>query len=203
MNHRDTLSTMDAESEGPSKRRPASSVMARTLRWLFGDLVSAFAPRVDRGAGAAPTRRAGRWLVGFGIFVTLFGAIGVIAETGTVLERQSATVIDRYTTRIRTTAGSSRIHKVRLLLEDGETKDIPHAPLYDAVGTRDDLHVTVDIDPDTNLIDAVYLDGQRYATGRQSAAVVITILVTVLGVFLLLRGIGRLRRARLRERAAS
>ncbi len=173
------------------------------LRWVFGDVVSAFAPRVERGAGVAPKRRAGRWLVGLGIFVTLFGAIGVIAETETVLERQSATVIDRYTTRMRTTSGSSTIHKVRLRLDDGETKDIPHAPLYDAVGTRDDLQVTVDIDPDTDLVDAVYLDGQRYATGRQSAAVVITILITVLGVFLLLRGIGRLRRARLRERAAS
>ena len=65
---------------------------------------------------------------------------------------------------------------------------------------RDDVKLMVDIDPDTNLIDAVYLDGQRYGTGRQSAAVVITILFTALGVFVLLRGIGRLRRARLRER---
>src|SRR5690242_18665045 len=121
------------------------------LRWLVGDIVSAFAPRVDRGAGKAPTRRAGRWLIGFGIFVTLFGAIGVVAETETVLERQSATVIDRYTTRIHASSGgSSTLHKVRLLLEDGETKDIPQAPLYDAVGTRDDVRVTVDIDPDTN-----------------------------------------------------
>jgi hypothetical protein len=172
------------------------------LRWLFGDIVSAFAPRVDRGAGRAPTRRAGRWLIGLGIFVTLFGAIGVVAETGSQLERQSATVVDRYTSRLRAGGASTRLHKVRLLLESGDTKAIPQAPLYDAIGTRDDVQVTVDIDPDTNLIDAVYLDGHRYATGRQSAAVVITILFTVAGVLLLLRGIGRLRRARLRERAA-
>ena len=174
------------------------------LRWLFGDIASTFSPRVDRGAGKAPTRRGGRRLVGFGIFLTLFGGIGVIAETGTVLERQPATVIDTYTTVSRTTnGGSSRLHKVKLLLEDGDTKDIPLAPLYDAIGTRDDVKVTVDIDPDTNLIDAVYLEGHRYGTGRQSAAVVITILFTVFGVFVLLRGIGRLRRARLRERTAA
>jgi hypothetical protein len=173
------------------------------LRWLFGDIVSAFAPRVDRGAGRAPTRRAGRWLIGFGIFVTLVGAIGFAGESGAQLERQSATVIDRYTYRMRAGGASSRIHKVRLLLESGDTKAIPLAPLYDAIGTRDNVQVSVDIDPDTNLIDAVYLDGHRYGTGRQSAAVVVTIVFTVLGVFLLLRGIGRLRRARLRERAAA
>jgi len=173
------------------------------LRWLFGDIVSAFAPRVDRGAGSAPTRRAGRWLIGLGIFVTLFGAIGVIAEAGTQLERQSATVIDRYTTRIRAGGAGTTLHKVRLLLEDGNTKDIPQAPLYDAIGSRDDVQVGVDIDPDTDLIDAVYYDGHRYARGRQSAAVVITILFTVAGVLLLLRGVGRLRRARLRERTAA
>lgn len=171
------------------------------LRWLFGDIASAFSPRVERGAGKAPTRRAGRWLIGFGIFLTLFGVIGVIGETGSVLERQSATVIDRYTTRMRlSNGGSSKVYKIRLLLESGDTKDIPQQPVYEAIGTRDDVKVMVDIDPDTNLIDAVYLDGQRYGTGRQSAAVVITILFTALGVFVLLRGIGRLRRARLRER---
>jgi hypothetical protein len=174
------------------------------LRWLFGDIASVFSPRVDRGAGKAPTRRGGRWLVGFGIFLTLFGGIGVIGETGSVLERQPATVIDTYTTRIRTSnGGGSDVQKVRLLLEDGDTKDIPQEPLYDAIGSRDDVRVSVDIDPDTNLIDAVYLEGHRYGTGRQSAAVVITILFTVFGVFLLLRGIGRLRRARLRERTAA
>ena len=173
------------------------------LRWLFGDIVSAFAPRVDRGAGRAPTRRAGRWLIGFGIFVTLFGAIGMSQEVGAQLERQPATVIDTYISHMRGgNGGSSEINNVELELADGDTKTIRHEPLYDAVGSRDDVPVTVDIDPDTNLIDAVYLEGQRYGTGRQSAAVVVTILFTLAGVFLLLRGIGRLRRARLRERAA-
>ena len=172
------------------------------LRWLFGDIVSVIAPRVERGAGRAPRRRAGRWLIGLGIFLTLFGGIGIIAETETVLEHQPATVIGRYTSYLRAGGAGTRLHKVRLLLEDGDTKDIPLAPLYDAVGSRDDVPVDVDIDPDTNLIDAVYLDGQRYGTGRQSAAVVITILFTVAGAFVLLRGIGRLRRARLRERTA-
>jgi hypothetical protein len=115
---------------------------------------------------------------------------------GTTLDRQPATVLGRYTTRLHTTSGSSTLHKVRLQLADGTTKSVPHAPLYDAVGRRTDLPVTVDIDPDTDLIDAVYLEGNRYGTGRQSAAVVVTLIFLALGVFLLLRGIGRLRRYR-------
>jgi hypothetical protein len=110
-------------------------------------------------------------------------------------------VLGRFTTRLQSAGSTSRIHKVRLQLEDGSTKAVPHAPLYDAVGTRTDVPVTVDIDPDTDLIDAVYLEGHRYATGRQSAAVVVTLLFTAVGVFLLLRGIGRRRRSRLLERA--
>ena len=54
----------------------------------------------------------------------------------------------------------------------------------------------------TDLVDAVYLGGRRYGTGRQSAAVVITVLFTVFGAFLLLRGIGRRRRYRLLERSS-
>ena len=170
-------------------------------RWLFGDIVSVVAPRVERGPRRAPTRRSARWLIAAGVFVTLFGAIGFAAEAGTMLERQPATVLGRFTTRLRTAGGTSRLHKVRLQLEDGTTKAVPHAPLYDAVGTRTDVPVKVDIDPDTDLIDAVYLEGRRYGTGRQSAAVVITLLFTALGAFLLLRGIGRHRRSRLLERA--
>jgi len=59
------------------------------------------------------------------------------------------------------------------------------------------VSVTVDIDPDNDLIDAVYLEGHRYATGRQSAAVVVTLVFLAFGVFLLLRGIGRYRRFQL------
>ena len=166
-------------------------------RWLFGDIASVVAPRIERGPRRAPTRYSARWLIGVGLFVTLFGAIGYAGESGTTLDRQSATVIGRYTTRLGSGGGMSTIHKVRLQLEDGSTKSVPHAPLYDAIGTRTDVPVTVDIDPDTDLIDAVYLEGHRYATGRQSAAVVITLIFLAFGVFLLLRGIGRDRRSRL------
>lgn len=165
------------------------------FRWMFGDMAGVFAPRVERGP--RPTRTAARWLIGIGVFVTLFGAIGIGEELGTPLERQDATVTGRYTTLFVSRPLSTRFHKVRLRLEDGDTKVVTHEPLYEAVGTRTELPVQVDIDPDTNLVDAIYLDGRRYGTGRQSAAVVITILVTALGAFLLLRGIGRLRRARL------
>jgi hypothetical protein len=171
-------------------------------RWLFGDIASVVAPRVERGPGRAPTRRSARWLIGFGVFVTLFGAIGFAGETGAKLERQRATVLSRYTTRLRTTGGTGTIHKVELQLEDGTTKSVPHEPLYHAVGPRTGVPVTVDIDPDTDLIDAVYFGGRRYGTGRQSAAVVITALFTAVGAFLLLRGIGRRRRSRLLERSA-
>ena len=170
-------------------------------RWLFGDIVSIVAPRVERGPRRPPTRRSARWLIAVGVFVTLFGAIGFAGEAGTQLEKQPATVLGRFTTYLRTKGGGSTIHKVRLQLEDGTTKAVPHAPLYDAVGTRTDVPVAVDIDPDTDLIDAVYLEGHRYGTGRQSAAVVITLSVLVGGAFLLLRGIGRRRRSRLLERA--
>ena len=171
-------------------------------RWLFGDIASVVAPRVERGPRRAPTRVSARWLIGIGLFVTLFGAIGFAGETGAKLERQSASVLSRYTTHLRTAGGTATIHKVELQLEDGTTKSVPHEPLYHAVGPRTGVPVTVDIDPDTDLIDAVYFGGRRYATGRQSAAVVITALVTVFGAFLLLRGIGRRRRFRLLERSS-
>jgi hypothetical protein len=171
-------------------------------RWLFGDIASVVAPRIDRGPRRAPTRRSSRWLIGIGLFVTLFGAIGFAGESGAKLERQQATVVDRFTTQLHSTTGSSTIHKVSLQLEDGTTKSIPHEPLYDAVGPRPHVAVTVDIDPDTDLIDAIYLEGHRYPTGRQSAAVVITLIFLVFGVFLLLRGIGRNRRSRLHTEAA-
>jgi hypothetical protein len=174
-----------------------SRAMRAFGRWLFGDIASVVAPRVERGPRRTPTRRSARWLIGFGVFLTLFGAMGFAAEAGAKLERQPATVLLRYTTRMHTSAGTSRIHKLRLLLEDGTTKNVPHAPLYDAVGTRTDLPVTVDIDPDNDLVDAIYLEGHRYATGRQSAAVVIMFLFLASGVFVLLRGIGRRRRSRL------
>ena len=93
--------------------------------------------------------------------MTLVGAMGCAAEAGAKLERQPATELSRFTTRSDTSAG-----------------------------TRTDLPVTVDIDPDDDLIDAI-------ATGRQTAAVVIMFLILVSGVFLLLRGIGRRRRSRL------
>ena len=166
-------------------------------RWLFGDIASVFAPRVERGPRRPPTRRSARWLIGIGVFVTLIGVIGFAGESGAKLERQPATVVGRFTSQLRVAGGTSYLHKVRLRLEDGTTKAVPHAPLYEAVGTRTDLPVAVDIDPDTDLIDAVYLEGSRYGTGRQSAAVVITLIFVAFGAFLLLRGIGRLRRYRL------
>jgi hypothetical protein len=167
-------------------------------RWLFGDIASVVAPRVERGPRRAPTRRSARWLIAAGVFVTLFSAIGFAGETGTKLERQSARVLGRYTRYMRAgAAAGATIHYVRLQLEDGTTPGIPHAPLYDAVGARTGLPVTVDIRPDTDLIDAVYLEGRRYATGRHSAAVVVTVIFLTFGAFLLLRGIGRHRRYRL------
>jgi hypothetical protein len=196
---------IDALAERRRVDRPADSLPQTVrgfARWLFGDIAAIVAPRVDRGPRGTPTRRAARWLIGIGLFVTLFGALGVAAETETVLEKQPATVLGRYTTFLRHTGGGSTLHKVRLPLADGTTKSIPHAPLYDAVGTRTDVPVTVEIDPDTDLIDAVFLEGHRYGTGRQSAAVVVTILITALGAFILLRGVGRRRRARLFERSS-
>ena len=166
-------------------------------RWLFGDIASVVAPRIERGPRRPPTRRSARWLTGIGLFLTLFSAIGVAGEAGSKLERQPATVVGRYTTYLRTAGGGGTIEHVRLRLEDGTTKGIPHEPLYNAVGPRTGVRVSVDIDPDTDLIDAVYLEGKRYGTGRQSAAVVITIIFLVFSVFILLRGIGRHRRARL------
>lgn len=169
----------------------------RISNWWVGDIVSAFSPKVDRGAGKVPTRRAARWLIGIGIFVTLVGAIGVAGETGNPLEHQHATVTGRYLSSLYSRSISSTGYNVRLRLENGDSKVVHHKPLYDAVGHRTELPVMVDVDPDTDLVDAIYLEGHRYGTGRQSAAVVVTILTTLLGVFLLLRGIGRLRRARL------
>ena len=165
------------------------------FRWMFGDIAGVFAPRVERGP--RPTRRAARWLIAIGVFVTLFGAIGMGQELGSPLERQDATVTGRYTTLLVSRRLSTRLHKVRLRLENGDTKVVTHQPLYEAVGTRTELPVKVDVDPDTDLVDAIYLEGRRYGTGRQSAAVVVTILITALGAFVLLRGIGRRRRARL------
>lgn len=170
--------------------------------WLFDDLVSVVAPRPRGRPGWVPTRRSARWLIGIGVFVTFFGVVGVTEQTQMVLERQPATVTDKYTSRIRTSSGSSDIPKVRLRLEDGDTKDVPSAPVYEAIGDRDDVQVMVDINPDTNLIDAIYLDERRYGTGRQSAVVVVTILIAALGVWLLLRGIGRWRRVRVYARTA-
>ena len=123
--------------------------------------------------------------------------MGFAARAGPKLDRQPATLLSRFTTRSLHLRRHLRIHKLRLQLEEGTQKNTPHAPLYDAVGTRTDVPVTVEIDPDNDLIDAVYLEGHRYATGRQSAAVVIMFLILLSGVFLLLRGIGRGRRARL------
>src|SRR3954468_9648796 len=166
-------------------------------RWMFGDIASVVAPAVDRGPHKPPTRRSARWLIGIGLFVTLFGAIGVAGQTGDVLERQDATAVERYRSNVYITTTGGYYHKVRLRLENGDRKVIINYPLYQALGTRTEVPVQVDINPDTNLVDAVYLDGRKYAFGKQSAAVVITILITILGAFLLLRGIGRHRRYRL------
>ena len=46
--------------------------MSALGRWLFGDIVSVVAPRVERGPRRTPTR----WLIAAGVFVTLFGGIG-------------------------------------------------------------------------------------------------------------------------------
>jgi hypothetical protein len=177
--------------------------MRALARWLFGDIVSVVAPRVERGPRRAPTRRSARRLIALGVFVTLFGAIGFAGEAGRTLERQPATVLGRFTTELTSKSGGSTIHHVRLELEDGTTTAVRHAPLYDAVGRRTGVRAAVDIEPDIDLIDAVYLDGRRYGTGRKSAALVITLLFTALGAFLLLRGIGRHRRSRLLEYSTS
>ena len=91
-------------------------------RWLFGDIVSVVAPRVERGPRRPPTRRSARWLIGAGVVVTLFGAMGFAAEAGAKLERQPAIVLDRFTTRSHTSAGTSRIHKLTLQLEAGRRR---------------------------------------------------------------------------------
>lgn len=164
------------------------------IRWLFGDLVGVVSPRVDRGP--VPTRRAARRLLIAGVIVSFVGAVAV--STGTsALENQPATVVGRYTVYHGAGAAGGRIHEVTLRFADGDRKSIPDQPLYDAVGDRTAVPVRVDVDPDTKLVDAIYLDGVRYGTGRRTARVVIAILFAAFGGFLLLRGIGRARRARL------
>jgi len=171
-------------------------------RWWFGDIASVFAPAVDRGAGHPPTRRSARWLIGIGLFLTLFGAIGVAGEFGAQLERQDATVLGRYTSHLYLRTSTGDFHKVKFRLEDGTSKMITNLPLYEAIGPNHvGMRVQVDVDPKTDLIDAVYVSGHRYALGKLSAAKVITILFTLLGVFVLLRGIGRYRRYRLTRSA--
>ena len=165
-------------------------------RWWFGDIASVFAPAVDRGPRAAPTRRSARWLIGIGLFITLFGVIGA-TESAAPLEHQDATVVGLYTTTLNLRSSSNKFEHVRLRLENGDTKVVTNEPLYKAIGGRLERPVKVDVDPDTDLVDAVYLDGRRYGLGKQSAAVVISILFAVFGLFLLLRGIGRYRRYRL------
>lgn len=172
--------------------------MRAVFRWLFGDIASVVAPAADRGSRSRPTRRAARWLIGIGLFVAFFGT--VVAVEGVTLERQDATVVERYTTRFRANRTTSRLHKVRLRLESGDRKVVTHEPLYKALGARTEVPVEVDIDPSTNLVDAIYLDGRRYATARRSAYEVVTIVIAAFGYFLLLRGIGRLRRVRLLAR---
>jgi hypothetical protein len=171
----------------------------RVTRWLFGDIASAFAPAPERGAGTKPTRRAARWLIGIGVFLTLFGVIGTVEEATVKLERQHATLVDRFTTRFDTRTTSAQLHKVRVRLEDGTERVITYAPLYDALGTRTELPVMVDVDPQIDHVHAVYVNGRRYYVGRHATALVVTSLFTALGVFLLLRGIGRRRRAHLME----
>ena len=170
--------------------------MRAVLRWLFGDIASVVAPAADRGPRSRPTRRAARWLIGIGMFIALFGTVSAVE--GVRLERQDATAVERYTTTFRANRRTrTRSHKVRLRLESGDRKVVTHEPLYQALGERTEVPVEVDIDPSTNLVDAIYLEGRRYATARASAYEVVTIVMAALGWFLLLRGIGRLRRARL------
>jgi hypothetical protein len=176
----------------------------RTAYWWFAqDLVNLADPSFDR-RGKEATRRAARWLIGIGIFLTLFGAIGISEEAGAQYELQPATVTGRYLTYVGTRYSSSNVEHVRLRLEDGTDKSVTLASLYDAVGGRTGVPATVDIRPDTDSIRAVEFEGRRYGTGNQSAAIVIVILTTLAGALVLLRGIGRRRRwAYLRRQAVS
>jgi hypothetical protein len=175
----------------------------RTAYWWFAqDLVNAFDPAFDR-RGKEATRRAARWLIGIGIFVTLFGAIGISEEAGAQYELQPATVTGRYLTYVGTRTSSSQIEHVRLRLEDGTEKSVTIASLYEAVDGRSGDSAEVDIRPDTNSIRAVVFEGRRYGTGNQVAAIVFTILTTLVGAFVLLRGIGRRRRWGFQQRRAA
>ena len=54
------------------RRIGESRAMSALGRWLFGDIVSVVAPRVEREPRRTPTR----WLIAAGVFVTLLGGIG-------------------------------------------------------------------------------------------------------------------------------
>lgn len=166
----------------------------RTVYWWFAqDLVNLVDPSFDH-RGKEATCRAARWLIGVGIFLTLFGAIGISEEAGAQYELQPATVTGRYLTYVGTRTSSSQVEHVKLRLEDGTERSVTIASLYEAVGHSADTSATVDIRPDTDSIRAVTFEGRRYGTGNQSAAIVFVILTTLVGAFVLLRGVGRRRR---------
>src|SRR3954470_24695207 len=156
---------------------------------------------VAPGPANPPTRRSAHWLIGIGLFVTLFSAIGISTAVGGRYESEDATIIGKYTVETGSpTLGA--FHKVRLELADGSIRAIPNAPLYDAIGHRFGQHATVDIKRKTGAIKAVHWNGRRYGATSPVAGVVITIRFTALGAFVLLRGIGRRRRARYAESTA-
>jgi hypothetical protein len=159
-------------------------------------------PRAAKGPRTPPTRRSARWLTGVGLFVTLFSAIGISTAVGGKYESEDATIIGKYAVETGS-ATLGEFQKVRLRLADGSIRAIPNAPLYDAIGHRFGQHATVDIKRKTGAIKAVHWNGRRYGATSPVAGVVITILFTAIGAFVLVRGIGRWRRARYAESTAS
>src|SRR3954452_5548215 len=64
--------------------------------WLFGDIVAIANPRTARAPGSPPTRRSAHWLIGLGLFFTLFWAIGISTAIGGRYESEDATIIGAY-----------------------------------------------------------------------------------------------------------
>jgi hypothetical protein len=139
-----------------------------------------------------PTPRRARGLLTFGVLISLVGGIGVGKEAQPRFEREQATVAGRHTrdTRLGRNLSGTR-YTVELRLDDGSTKTIADKRLYDAVGTRTGVPASIDIKPETGLVRAVLFEGRRYGTGRQTAALVAAILVTIAGLVLLGFGIRR------------
>src|SRR4051794_21907484 len=141
-------------------------------------------------------------MIGLGLFFTLFWAIGISTAVRGRYEPEDATIIGAVRHQSGTRPYGS-YHTVRLRLADGSVRGIHNEPLYDALHHQFGQHATVEIKHTTGSIKAVQFNDRRYGATDPIAIVVITILGTAFSALVLLRGIGRLRRAHYVERTAS